>query len=118
MVLYVGISGHFKSMLDLASDNTSQPHDSSNMPEMDYSHNEAPHTGIPHMESDVRIVINDVTVDSTDDFSAQESGNENEGNELDFVKKTIRRSSWCPEEVKKNEERREKARMLAVQGRR
>ncbi len=68
------------------------------------------------VDSEVRICINDVTVDSSEDFST--AGNNAELNIQELKKQQKRRSSWCPEENKKKEERKEKQRTLAVTGRR
>ena len=69
------------------------------------------------VDSEVRICINDVTVDSSEDFTATD-GNKSELSIQELKKQQKRRSSWCPEENKKKEERKEKQRTLAVTGRR
>ena len=65
----------------------------------------------------VRICINDVTVDSTDDWRDPD----NLDPELlaeELKKQQRRRSSWCPEEGRKREERGEHKKMLAISNRR
>ncbi len=70
--------------------------------------------------SDVRICINDVTVDESLDTREAVAGGNNTDPELmvEGIKKQKRRSSWCPEEGRKKEEKQETQRMLAVTGRR
>ena len=113
-IVFSRVAGQFKSMLDLGSSGQSRrPSSDSIMPEVDAS-SPYPRTTV---DAEVRICINDVTVDSTDDFS-QDSGQENELTIGYLKKQQKRRSSWCPEEGKKKEEKREKQRMLGVSGRR
>lgn len=100
-------------MLDLGSEQGRRPSSPSVMPEIDTSGTYPRAT----VDADIRICINDVTVDSTDDFS-QDSGQENELTIGYLKKQQKRRSSWCPEEGKKKEEKKEKQRMLGVSGRR
>ena len=69
------------------------------------------------VDSEVRICINDVTVDSSEDFTATEA-KDSELSIQELKKQQKRRSSWCPEENKKKEERKEKQRTLAVTSRR
>ena len=67
-------------------------------------------------ETDIRICINDVTLDGSRDY---ETMSEAERQFIDALKKQQRRrSSWCPEQEKKKEDKQEKIRMLAVSGRR
>ena len=65
----------------------------------------------------VTICINDVTVDSSDDWRDPD----NLDPELlaeELKKQQRRRSSWCPEEGRKKEERGENKKMLAISNRR
>ena len=104
-----------------------------------------PHGGPP----DIQICINDVTVDASDDYGLVVGRRASDGPQeavadpgggglewdvggqgvgcmldpelrmIDELKKSHRRSSWCPEEGRKKEDRHEKQRMmLAVSGRR
>lgn len=67
-------------------------------------------------KTDIRICVNDVTVDGSRDY---ETMSETERAFLDALRKQQRRrSSWCPEQEKKKEDKQEKIRMLAVSGRR
>ncbi len=102
--------GRFKSMLDLAP--TEEPAVQNIMPAhvMDNLH-----PNLNTVDSEVRICINDVTVDSSEDFA---DGENSELSIQELKKQQKRRSSWCPEENKKKEERKEKQRTLAVSGRR
>ena len=77
------------------------------------------HTGTPRPPTGmgVRICINDVTVDSSDDWRDPD----NLDPELlveDLKKQQRRRSSWCPEEGRKREEKYEHKKMLAISNRR
>ena len=114
IIVSLRVAGQFKSMLDLGSEGGRRPSSPSVMPEIETSSSSCPRNTV---DAEVRICINDVTVDSTDDFS-QDSGQENELTIGYLKKQQKRRSSWCPEEGKKREEKREKARMLGIQGRR
>ena len=83
----------------------------------------------PHMQ-EVKICINDMTVDCTDDnyINIQSSsmitkdGADDDDDNLDLIEQikraNKRRSSWCPEEGRKKEEKQEKQKMLNVTGRR
>ena len=69
--------------------------------------------------TEVRICINDVTLDASQDFTGDEDASGDNELTIEQLKKAQRRrSSWCPEENKKKEERKEKQRTLAVSGRR
>ena len=88
--------------------------------------------------SDVTICINDVTLDSADDYAATSGNTGVNGSggqctlsvggvdtdsdcdemSIEYQKRQRRRSSWCPEEGRKVEEKKEQKRMLAVSGRR
>lgn len=60
-------------------------------------------------ETGIQICLNDVTID---DVIVEEDG-------TDFIKRQWRRSSWCPLDEKKKEEKHEKQRMiLSVAGKR
>jgi len=114
-----GTDGHFKSLLDLTGssenvDSGAEPRSDEGGGPYDISpHHDYPST--PHaLEPPISILINDITVDSTDDFSTQESDNETS---IEQIKKSRRRSSWCPEEGRKKEERSETQRMLGISGR-
>ena len=105
------------------------------MPEMS---TEEVHHANASADTDIRICINDVTVDSTEDFgvggcagggpgggnSGVTQASSGTGDALDpellieNLKKNRRRSSWCPEEGRKKEEKQEKQKMLAISGRR
>ncbi|XP_064618517.1 A-kinase anchor protein 13-like isoform X3 [Lineus longissimus] len=69
------------------------------------------------LTSNVKICINDVTLDSTEEvYNSQQSVTEFD--ELDKVKKKHRRKSWCPHSQGGNDTRgHRKASMLAVMGR-
>ena len=110
--LSISLAGHFKSLLDLSGANSTD-HLASRSDEGGGGYTPPPRP----VEPTVSICINDVTVDSTDDFSTQDSDTGGDSS-IGHVKKTRRRSSWCPEEGRKQEEKREKQRMLGVQGRR
>ena len=100
-------------MLDLAP--SEEPSAQSIMPAHTTDNLHPNHNTSSTVDSEVRICINDVTVDSSEDFTATD------GTELsiqELKKQQKRRSSWCPEEAKKKEERKEKQRTLAVTGRR
>ena len=74
----------------------------------------APKPG-PLLDSGIQICINDVTVDANGD----DYGEDMEAMEMDQVKKQWRRSSWCPVEGRKKEEKHEKQKMiLSVAGKR
>lgn len=66
----------------------------------------------------IQICINDVSVDqSSTDFIESQDGELDPGH--DQIKRQWRRSSWCPEEGRKKEEKHEKQKMiLAVVGKR
>lgn len=66
------------------------------------------------LDTGIQICINDITVDANaDDTEDLEEG------EIDQMKKQWRRSSWCPVEGRKKEEKHEKQKMiLAVAGKR
>ena len=90
--------------------------------------------------SDVTIYINDVTLDSADDgnntsgsgsgghkgssgvhtlsVGGVDSDSECDEMSIEYQKRQRRRSSWCPEEGRKVEEKKEQKRMLNVTGRR
>ena len=75
-----------------------------------------PVAGMPTVDSDVRICINDVTMDSSEDFHTPTEDYTSDVYQL--KKKDKRRSSWCPEEGRKAEEKREKKQMLSITGKR
>ena len=80
----------------------------------------------------VMICINDVTMESADELvsgssagtggcgllSAADADSDCDEMSIEFQKRQRRRSSWCPEEGRKVEEKKEQKRMLAVSGRR
>jgi len=82
-------------------------------------HHHHPETASGHHQ-DITICINDVTVDSTDDYMVPSGGtDETNADFIEQVKKANkRRSSWCPEEGRKKEEKHEKQKMLNISGRR
>ena len=100
-------------MLDLVP--TEEPPAQTIMPAHNMDNLHPNHNTSSTVDSDVRICINDVTVDSSEDFT---DGNKSELSIQELKKQQKRRSSWCPEENKKKEERKEKQRILAVTGRR
>jgi len=73
---------------------------------------------LPLPDVGIQICINDVSVDqSATDFIDSQDGDLDPG--LDQIKRQWRRSSWCPEEGRKKEEKHEKQKMiLAVVGKR
>ena len=107
--------GRFKSMLDLAP--SEEPPAQTIMPAHNMDNLHPNQNTSSTVDSEVRICINDVTVDSSEDFTAGD-GNNTELSIQELKKQQKRRSSWCPEENKKKEGRKEKQRTLAVTGRR
>ena len=72
----------------------------------------------PFPEISVQICINDVSVDNPEDYHQQMGSEDEEDINLELIRRQKRRSSWCPEQERKKDEKEEKQRMLGINGRR